>query len=248
MLMRVADELRLDAIYPELAGARALVTGVSRAAGVDMARALAEHRTRLAVAVVEPSEEIDALTAHLAETASELAVLDGAASTMSEAAAVAFAQGPAQLAFGGLDLVVNIIPASASDLTRAAERGDVEDFVAATLLPATVATRVYANRMRLTLTEGLVLNVLVAPAAHSGREAALLGVLRATLAAMTRTQAQKWAEQGLRINAVAPVAAGEEGGFVLGGEADVAALTLYLASRKGRGLSGHVFDASTGRG
>ncbi len=49
----------------------------------------------------------------------------------------------------------------------------------------------------------------------------------------------------MRINAVAPrVATGAaSAGACLTSEPDIAALALHLASKKGRNLSGHVFDA-----
>ena len=62
---------------------------------------------------------------------------------------------------------------------------------------------------------------------------------------MTRREAQTWADKGLRINAIGPRGAMDEaqGGACLTSGTDIAALALYLASRKGRQLTGHVFDA-----
>jgi 3-oxoacyl-[acyl-carrier protein] reductase len=64
---------------------------------------------------------------------------------------------------------------------------------------------------------------------------------------MTRAEAQQWAERGIRINAVGPrglLPDEPSGGACLASEPDLAALALYLASRRGRQLSGHVFDAA----
>jgi 3-oxoacyl-[acyl-carrier protein] reductase len=63
---------------------------------------------------------------------------------------------------------------------------------------------------------------------------------------MTAKEARTWAPQGIRVNAVGPCIMGDpsqSGGAVLTNEPDVATLALYLASHKGRSLSGHVFDA-----
>ncbi len=73
----------------------------------------------------------------------------------------------------------------------------------------------------------------------------LADMLRAELADLTRGLAREWAEQGIRINAIAPpssiaVMAGEG----QASDADLAAVALQLASRKGRSVSGHVLDAA----
>ena len=98
--------------------------------------------------------------------------------------------------------------------------------------------------MRVVLTEGMILNVLTMPAPENGREAAVAGLARTALAAMTRGEAQAWADQAVRINAIGPRTATSQGtGACLTNEPDIAALALYLASRRGKTLSGHVFDS-----
>jgi NAD(P)-dependent dehydrogenase (short-subunit alcohol dehydrogenase family) len=67
-------------------------------------------------------------------------------------------------------------------------------------------------------------------------------VLRATLAAMTRREAQAWAEQGIRFNAVAPDVLSVVAKPSSGREADVAQLALYLAAGEGKSLSGVTFE------
>ena len=99
---------------------------------------------------------------------------------------------------------------------------------------------VAANRMRLTLTEGSILNVVAMSGKPSASSAALADIAYATLAAMTRGEAKEWADQGIRINAVGPRTAN---GSTPASGADIAALALYLASKKGRGLSGTMLDA-----
>ena len=72
-------------------------------------------------------------------------------------------------------------------------------------------------------------------------EAALLSVARSMLAGMTRTEARQWADQAIRINTIAPSTEAEDGAC-LESEPDIAALALFLASPRGRDLSGLVFD------
>ncbi len=76
---------------------------------------------------------------------------------------------PAWQEMGGLDTVINLIhidPASMGDVESI---DDVEGFIAAQIEAAAMITRVAANRMRLTLTEGSILNVVTMP---SGARAA----------------------------------------------------------------------------
>jgi 3-oxoacyl-[acyl-carrier protein] reductase len=115
--------------------------------------------------------------------------------------------------------------------------------VAGKLLGAVLATRVAANRMRLTLTPGSILNVVTVPPGKGAAAAVLADIAYATLAAMTRGEAKEWAEQGIRINAVGPKTSAAS---VISPAADtgIAAVALFLASKKGRGLSGHMLDAA----
>ena len=120
----------------------------------------------------------------------------------------------------------------------------IEDLVSEKLMLPVHVTRVVANRMRLTLSEGLVLNVMTMPAPRTPAEAAVAGIVRSALAAVTRGEAERWAPQGIRVNAVGPSATVAAAGAALASEPDIASLALYLASRPGRTLTGQVFDAA----
>lgn len=230
-------------VYGELAGTRVLVTGLSASCGVDLARALAEHKARLILQTADVSDEMAALAAVLAEEASEIKLYNDAVT--SGDAAVKLAQ-KAAAAFGGLDVAINIVTVTRADVAGRASIEDIEDLVSEKLLAATLVTRVAANRMRLTMNEGLVLNIVRTFEPATAGEIAVCGILRAALATMTRSEAAQWAGEAIRINAIGPRSLLPEdppGGAALASEPDIAALTLYLASKKGRKLSGHVFDA-----
>lgn len=244
MFMSVVARDRHSEAYPELAGSRVLISGLSSTHGVDMARAFADHNARLVVQAPETSHEMASLFAVLTQTAAEIKLFTNPISTFD--AATRFAQGPAQ-ALGGLDVAINLISFTSDDFVGRSSFEDIENLVSEKLLPATQITRVVANRMRLTLGEGLVLNVVQMPRPRNEREAALTGLVRATLAAMTRAEACQWADQAIRINAVSPRCGDADSGSALTSEPDIAALALYLASRKGRNLSGHVFNADSTR-
>lgn len=243
MLMSAVSYADTAEIHPELAGARVLITGLTPAAGVDLARGFADHKAQLILQADLEAPEITELGVLLAQTATEIRLFTAPIAPGDEA--VRFAQTAAQ-AFGGLDVAVNIVTVGRGELAGVASEADIEALVSRKLGAALEMTRVLANRMRLTLGTGLILNVVVAAPPAADAEAALISVIRAALAAMTRVEAGNWAGQDIRINAVGPRASlpGDPPSAVcLTSEPDIAALALYLASRKGRQLTGHVFDA-----
>lgn len=242
MFMSVVTHAPNVPVYAELAGARVLITGLSPSSGVDLARGFADHRCRLVVQTSTDAPETDALMTLLAETAAETEMFTAGLDTRE--AAVRFAQGPAQ-AFGGLDVAVNLIEVSAQDIAGRTTLDEIEDLVSEKLLASTLMTRVIANRMRLTLTEGLILNVVLMAPPVGDVEQVFAGILRTALATLTRQEAAQWADKAIRINAIGPRGAVDSacGGACLNSGSDIAALALYLASRKGRQLTGHVFDA-----
>ena len=241
MLMTVIGRDLNASVYGELAGVRVLITGLSPDCGVDVARAFADHRGRLVVQTATDAPENDVLATLLAETASDVTVFTEACA--GQDAAVRFAQAAAQ-AYGGLDVVVNLISITADDLKGRASIADVEDLVSQKLTLPLLVTRVIANRMRTMLNEGLILNVMTMPAPRTAGEAALAGVARTALAAITRGEAANWAAHGIRINAIGPRTTAPDAGACLTSEPDIAALALYLASKRSRTLTGHIFDAA----
>jgi 3-oxoacyl-[acyl-carrier protein] reductase len=246
MLMSVAEIARNAGMYPELAGARVLVTGVQASRGVDLVRAFGDHGCRIVLQIPEVSYEIDVLLGLVAQTALDIHVHHDPIEQAEDA--VRFAQMAAKY-FGGFDIVVNLIAFDTGDLNSATTLDDLEDLIADRFQAAARTTGVAANRMGLTWTHGSVLNILRIPEARTAGEAAVAGMARTALQLLTRGEAQKWADQSVRINAVAPRAyvGGRPGsGFdddCVRSEPDMAALALYLASQDGEGLTGMVFDA-----
>jgi 3-oxoacyl-[acyl-carrier protein] reductase len=242
MLMSAIDRNSGVSLYPELAGKRVLITGLGPSHGVDLARAFADHGARLVLHMTETAAEANALLEVLARSAAEVRVY--AEPLADSQAAIQFAQRAAR-AFGGLDAVVNLVEMTPDAAARAMLVQDIEDLLAETLRTAWLVTRVAANRMRLTWTEGLILNILTMPSPRDAGETALGGIMRAALAAMTRTEAGRWADQAIRINAIGPrtPCGAPPTGVCLTSEPEAAALALFLASKRGRNLSGHVFDA-----
>jgi 3-oxoacyl-[acyl-carrier protein] reductase len=178
----------------------------------------------------------------LSEGAAELRIFDEPFS--GSESAVSLVQSVMQ-DLGGLDAVVNLIHIDPLDCSRLESVDDVEGFIAGKLEASAMITRVAANRMRLTWTEGAILNVVTMPSAGARRSGLLADIARVMLADLTRAQAREWAEFGIRVNAVGPCSSVSAltQGAPLTTDADLAALALHLASRGGRKLSGHMLDA-----
>ncbi len=240
MFMSVVDTVPGVSVYPELAGGRVLITGVSCAAGVDVARAFASHRTHLVMHTSDPSPAMTEVAALLAESATNLQVFS--APLDNRDAARRFAQAASQI-HGGLDAVVNLISIDPNEIAVLETESDVENFISDKLSVQLELTRVVANRMRTTWTEGSILNAVLMPEPATQREAAVGGLIHAALAAMTRGEAQTWAEHAVRINAIGPRGT-SPAGAALASEPEIASLVMYLASKKGRQLSGQMFDAT----
>jgi len=223
--------------YPELSDKRILITNMSLQAGVDVARAFAENGCRIVLHTRETGVEIDAVLEMLAQSAAELQVYsDPLADTE---ATTKFAQTAAK-AFNGLDSVINLLHLDLEALTSGESR-PAEEALAWKIQTAQLISRIAANRMRLTWSEGLILNILVSKAPQTPKEATILSLARTMLAGMTRSEAQKWADQAIRINAVAPAV---DAGICSGAEPKVAALAMFLATPDGREFSGLMFDVA----
>lgn len=223
--------------YPELAGKRVLVTGVSAAHGVDIVRAFAEHRARLVLQCDEASDEMTALGAVLAPVAAELNIFTAPLKSADEI--VAFAR-RAMSTYGGIDAVVVLAPLTLGETDGSLAA--VEQRISEVLLAPCLFARVAANRMKLLGTEGIIIHVASLSKSANAHELAFAAAAKATLAAMTRSDAQAWAADGVRVNAVAPET-GRASGNGLAGEPDIAALALFLAAGRGASMSGHVFEA-----
>ncbi len=228
--------------FPELAGSRVVVTGLSTSLGVDLVRDFADRKARLLIQTAERSPEMVELTSLLAASAGDLTLIDNPFS--SAETPTRFAQRAAQN-LGGIDTAVNLVAVTQAELDAVATEDEIENLAVAKLGVLREITEVAANRMALTWSEGSILNVVIAPAPHSARNAAILGMIRQALAAMTADLARRWSGDVVRINAIGPKSTtlDSASGACLTSEPDIAALALYLASRKGRTLTGHVFDA-----
>ena len=245
MVMSVVESLAAEGHDPGLRGARVLLSGLECGHGVDIARAFAAAECRLVLQTPCMSPALDVLLEDLACTAQEVTI--SSAPVDSDEAALRFAQN-AVGAYGGLDAVINLARLDDEGLSGDCSPAEIEQRVHDTLGPAFRITHVVANRMQLTWTEGLILNIVTQGRANSAAADAFASIARTALAGLTRREAAHWAGQGVRINAIAPVDTSlswaMSGPVGLSSEPEIAALALHLASNRGRALSGLVFDAA----
>ena len=213
--------------YPEFAGARVLVSGLRDQIDLEVAAAFAEQGARLLIrpdATFDSASNLDALR----DIAAELHVIDHVFADRDDA--IRFSQRASGM-LGSLDVAVNLIPVDDDQWRSIATPDDLEAVIAAQLDTATAATRVLANRMGLTWSCGTVINVL----RLDGINDLMAMILRAALAAATRSQAVTWAESVVNINAVAVRNTHDS--------RDLTRTALRLASNQSRALTGLTFDA-----
>jgi 3-oxoacyl-[acyl-carrier protein] reductase len=241
MLMSVISRQCEFVAMPELSGARVLITGLTSTSGFDLARGFADHGARLVIQSPEDTPEMTELAAVLAENSADIKLFNDPLQSDEEA------QRLVQTAvkdFGGLDCIVNLVSVDARAVALLETAEDAEALVADVLRLPLRLTEIAANRMRLVWIEGSILNVVRVADTGDGRSMMFADMLRAVLADLTRSLAQDWAEHGVRINAVAPPSSiAVMGGHAAASDADLAAIALQIASRKGRSVSGHVLDA-----
>lgn len=242
MLSSTLEGLELDLDYPDLQGRRVLVTGVSSAVGVEVSRLLAEHRVRLVMQSCDDTPEVHALAEIVTQSAMDVRLYTGPLTTPD--AILKFARSAAQ-SFGGLDAVINVTELKEPlDGSAAA----INDLMADMLSLPCLVSKVVANRMRMAMIDGTILNIVAASAIASRRTRTVAGIARSALAALTRGEAAAWSPHGIRINAIAPSSdiLGSRGGACISGTPDVATLALHLASARGGNLSGLVFEGWCG--
>ena len=143
--------------------------------------------------------------------------------------------------FGGVDAVINL--AQLGDLECDGSAAGVERAVTELLAMPCLVSRIAANRMKTTLTEGAILNILAVERGASAKSALLAGIARNVLAGLTRAEAQQSADANVRINAIAPIAPALAHTEPVSSAPDVATLACHLVSPKGHQLSGLVFEA-----
>jgi 3-oxoacyl-[acyl-carrier protein] reductase len=242
VVLSTLDEFGIAPAYPELAGRRIFLAGLSKSTGADIVRSFAEQRTRLVLQFVEDCEETQVIAEMAARTALDVSMFT---CPLTSATDIVKTTRRAIAAYGGLDAAVTVATLPPA-LDISASEADVEAAISETLMAPCLITRVVANRMRTTWTKGHVVTILSSARRPDARMQLVAQMARATLASLTRREAQARADDDVRVNAVAPRHLGGMdlgAGSPLSAEPDIASLALHLISRRGENLSGIMFEA-----
>lgn len=241
MLISEIEGVEFAPEFPELTGKRVLITGIKGALGLEIVRAFTGARARLVLHT--PAETGEAVAIGQIASADAMDVRLFAEAFSDYDAMLKFARS-AVTSFGGIDAVINLV--RVEDLDCDGSAAGVERAVTGLLAMPCLVSRIAANRMKTTLTEGAILNIL-AVERNAGEQTSLLaGVARNVLAGLTRSEAQQSAPDAVRINAIAPIGQAQARTAPISSAPDVATLACHLVSPRGHQLSGLVFEAYFG--
>lgn len=142
----------------------------------------------------------------------------------------------------GFDIVVNVINLQSPASAELDAHDDIEQQISTQFQAAAIITKITADRMALTMTNGVIVSILDY-GLNAGRiEQACAMLARSLLQAMTRSQAAAWASDGLRINAIAPhMDQADRFDGSARQSTELADLALFMASSRAPNLTGLTF-------
>lgn len=218
---------------------RVVITGFESATAQDVAAAFAGTGARLVLQSAATTDAVAAAAGRLAERAPSISLVSRPLASQDDAQALVQA---AVRALGGVDTVVSIVEVTPDDLDALGRTDDFEDGLADLLAGALNVCRVAGNRMAVTWTKGVVVNVLVLPGELQPRTELLSRVVKSALASMTRIEAERFADAEIRVVAVAA----RTGSIGAGCVPDLFALLGELTAPSASDLSGVVYEATLG--
>lgn len=218
---------RSGPLYPDLSGVRALITGAQSAVGVDIAAQFTHQGVRLLLETEADAPQIPTNDFAPGATVIEIKRVGGKGSDGARTTAQTAAK-----AFGSIDVMLNLITMPESGWPEITGPDDLEDTLAERLSAAIVGTQVTANRMGLTWTPGVIVNVLHAPQSDA-RDPMIDLLVRDALSTLTHLEADKWAAQGIRVNAL--ISTGDD-------QSAIARTAMRVCSAECAELSGLVFE------
>lgn len=173
--------------HPELEGRRVFVSGVSDGAGEHIAQGFARQRTRLVLHSAQPPAMASGLADLLKPKAASMRLF--AAETGGDIAACERLARAALGAFGGLDVIVNLIGSAGPG--PAGDPFQIEDAVAEALRPALVLSRAVADHARNSGQPATVVHVCLVRSGQ-GADFARYALVKSGLEAMAQDQARRW--------------------------------------------------------
>lgn len=228
----------------DFTGKVALVTGVARTGQIGHALALAFGRA--GARLVAADRNAVAVAERVRELRAEGIDAQPAAGDLTDGHVAELAVDNARRHFGGLDILVNV----AGGLTSygpvdkaSAEAFDLEvaiNLKTAFLMSAAAAPALIERR-------GCIVNFASEAVLHPSPSLAIYSAAKAGVAGLTRSLAEEFRPQGVRVNAIAPAmvrtpenleTAAPGASFVE--MPDITTAVLFLASEEARAITGHL--------
>lgn len=216
---------------------RVLITGAQRGIGADITRVFAQEGCRLVLQMPQVCPAMRGLVGEI-EGLTELRVFScdpsGHSDAMQRLTRAALA------AYDGLDVIVNHVGLSASDLglcVAAAEDAAVEARVTELLTMPCLMSAYGAEIMGRQQAGGVILNVSTLEAGVAPEQLAFYALVLSRLETMTRALAERWSARGVRVHGLAPATTL----YRAGGEAatsEIARTAVYLAGPSAEFLNG----------
>jgi len=192
--------------HPELEGRRVFISGITDSAGELVARGFARQRTRMVLQSERGSGQAADFADSLKVQASSVRLF--AAGIGSDQAAGERLARAALGAYGGLDLVINMIGGRPSAAEQVSDQNGLEKAVADDLRPALVLSRAVADHARNGGQAATIMHVCVVRSG-AGAEFVRYAMLKSGLEAMAQDQAKRWFSHDICVYAFVPGVAGE---------------------------------------
>lgn len=204
----IAGSLPETPSHPELEGRRVFVSGIGEATGERLAATFARQRTRLVLHSRHPAAQAATLADATKSQASAVRLFAGEVG--GEQAACERLARAALGAYGGIDLVVNLI-ASGISVEGARDSEDFERLVANDLRPAQVLARAVADHARNSGQPATVMHICLAKSGK-GAEFAYYAMIKSGLETMAQDQARRWFSHDICVYAFIQALADEHSG------------------------------------
>jgi NAD(P)-dependent dehydrogenase (short-subunit alcohol dehydrogenase family) len=251
------------AVYPELRGRSAAITGAARGIGFEVAASMAKSGMNILLIDVDEGALVDARY-EVAQRHPDVRV-ETAVASVSDRSAVAHTLADFASAVGPLDVLVNNAGVAANapslDLDLDAWQRALEVNLTGTFVCSQVAGCIMTQQGH-----GVIINIASMYGLVAAPERAAYCASKAGVASLTKVLAVEWAHRGIRVNAVGP-------GYVetdlisqlvaqdrldlaalrrrtpsgrLGSPEDMANLVLFLASDVSQNITGQVIASDGG--
>jgi 3-oxoacyl-[acyl-carrier protein] reductase len=189
-------------MFDELSGKSVLITGASTRIGAAVARGFGRHAARVGVHCHRSREAAERVAAEVRAAGGEAVVLQGDVTVKTDLARIV--EGQAQ-AFGRLDVLIN----NAGDVIRRSALAELSEELIDQIIALNARSVVTACRLALPHFKrqghGNIINTTSLAARQAGGPGTAIYTASKSFAqGLTRFLAREYAQDGIRVNAVAP--------------------------------------------